>query len=259
MKEYRPNNINELLKIINEEQVIIYAKGTSLNSKYKGKYPKPIVYINKIDELFKIDKFKDNNLSIGSMLCVSDLLKYKNLLKPVKHVLENQKNLEASLGGLIFNTEKLPLIALILYSYNGYLNLSSINSNRYIPISEFYDFENMKINIKSNELVKSLILPLAQFKKFIFVEEKNFVYLILYKINNNRIEDIRISILINNVIRSKYIENLIISSNSEDLDYKIDNIMHMYIQEISYHLKINDMFNKNNFVDKFKTSLKSIF
>ena len=252
MKNYKPKSINELINILNNELVLIYANGAS--KKYKNGFPKSIVYLSDISDLKNIEKINSNNLGLGTMLSIKDLINSKKIANPIKEVLKKDIDRGSSLGGLIFKTEFVSKLALLLYTYNAYLNLVSVSTDRYVPINEFYTASN---SIKANEFLKRIILPLPDLENYFYFTSTEFSLFILYKITDNRIKDIRISFLFDKVVRSKYLENKIISRDQSE--FIVPEIVDLYIQEITYVLKKDYNLNKELLASTLKKYLNCIF
>jgi len=234
MINFNPKTLTELHSILDTENVIIFANGTFLEEKYKNFSSKPYIFISGIDELKYVNFIDVNTLSVGTLLSVSHLLELDYIPIPIKAVLK-LLNKASSIGGLICNTNS--KILPILYSYNVYLELNSSKGSRFIPIEDFY--KDNKIVLKKEEFLKNIILPLPKINNFIYISDYEIDLFILYKTNNNRIKDIRISFYIDTVIRSKFIENMLIGSDYLELETKFDMILNHYINELSLAAKQN--------------------
>jgi len=246
MNNFKPRNLSELYSILNTENVIIHANGSFLQHKYKNITPKPYVFLDGISELKDINFINPNTVSISCLVAVEALISFDFIPNSIKEVskLLNQKS---SLGGLICNTSSWSKMLPILYAYNVYLELASINGSRYLPIDEFYKED--KTVLKKEEFLKNIILPLPNINNFIYISLNEIDLFILYKVENNRVKDIRICFFIDAIIRSKFVENVIIGSDYAELEHKFDLIINYYIHDLS-------LANKNSKANSLKILLK---
>lgn len=256
MLEYKPKSLEELFKILDTKRVLIYGEGNFLK-KFKKFYPKPLIHLSGIKELLILDYLNPNNLSIGAMCKLSTILEEQRVPKPLQEVLKGSINLNETIGGLICNPEhKFSLLA-ALYAYNVYINLSSSNGDRYIPINEFY-FDDKNI-LKQNEFLKRIILPLPPLNDYYFVNEKTYSLFVIYNILDGRIKDLRVAVLAGTVYRSKYFENLTIGMDYKTLQARSGELISIFLEEFNIYIKNSKYIDAVALELVLKTALNKIF
>lgn len=257
MIEYRPNNIAELYKILDTKRVLIHGAGNYLK-KFKNSFPKPPVYLSGVKELLSIEYLNPNNLSIGAMCNLGTIVEDARIPRPILEVLkDNDLSASETLGGLLCNPESKPTLITAFYAYNVYLNLSSSNGDRYIPINDFYNGD--KNVLKQNEFLRRVMLPLPSLDDFYFVSEKNYSFFIIYKIIDGRVKDLRISISLDAIYRSKYLENLIIGMDYKDLQIRSDELISVFLEEFNLCAKDLTCLGSIDLRLILKTALNKIF
>jgi len=171
-KTYTPKTLSEALNIIENNEVIPFAGGTDLmvahfiSSNTIIKFDKPILHLNKIDELKTIKKY-DDKITIGSLATFSDIIKNEYTPKVLKESSEAIaappiRNI-ATIGGNICNASPSADCLPSLYAMNAKLKLQSKTSERIIPINEFITGVS-KTTIKNNEILTEIIIPLEKYE-----------------------------------------------------------------------------------------------
>lgn len=173
VKAYRPESLNDALKLMEKEPVYILAGGTDLmvkKRKWSGLTPdfdKNVLFISDIPELNKIED--DNNyLVIGSGATCTQISENINIPYYIRNVFLNMaspgiRNL-ATIGGNIGNSSPAGDSLPILYAMNAELVLVSTKSERIIPIADFITGPGKNIR-RDNEIIKEIRIPKISFNE----------------------------------------------------------------------------------------------
>lgn len=250
VESYSPNNLKEALKILNEEDVIIYAGGTDLMVRYKNipsllpKFNKNLLYIGNLQELKGINE-SSSNIEIGSACTLSYLLEIPGVPEVLKEAIRNIaspaiRNI-GTLGGNICNASPAGDTLPILYALDAKLKLSSIDSSREVKINDFI-LGPRKINLKENEILESILIEKLNFNKSYYEKVgarkslaiSKISFIALGDIRDEKINDIRIAIgsVGPKIVRVKEAENLLKGKNVNNIDSLITEIKHIYSEEI---------------------------
>lgn len=246
MVGYYPKTYTEALKIINENDCIIYAGGTDLMVKkysYPGlpaKFPKNPIFISHLKELKQIE-ISSKNIILGSCVTQTDILedsKLPDIFKKVVGLMSSPgiRN-SATIGGNIINASPAADLLPLLFCYDAILILESINGSREIIIEDFIVSPG-KTLIKSNEILSKIILqnPFISnyYYKKVGTRKANALsklsLLVLLDKQKNLINDIRISFgaVSPTIVRSRNIEKLITKKSVELVKSKIPEIINKY-------------------------------
>lgn len=245
VKAYMPEGIKEAMKILNEEECIVFAGGTDLmvsRKAWSGMEPafeKPVMFIDGITELKNITR-QDEILTIGSGCTLTEIINSPEVSGIIKEVLLNMaspaiRNV-ATLGGNICNSspagDSLPL----LYAMDAWLTFESMEGIRKVPVCEFITGPKQNA-LKKRELLTKISIPLRNFNVEVFrkvgtrkssaLSKVSFIGLGLT--DGNVIEDIRLTFgaTAPRVVRSRKAEEKIINmSKAGGVD--LDAISEMY-------------------------------
>lgn len=251
IKSYIPKNLEEALDIIDKEDAIIIAGGSDLMIKRKRpsgllpNFDKSTVFISRLKELKKIYK-EDNFLIIGAACTFTEIAESDLVPDSFKEVISDIaspaiRNI-ATIAGNICNASPAADILPLLYALEGELIVKSVNEERIIPVEKFITGPS-KHTLNKNEIVKEIKIPLESFNKFYFkkvgtrkataISKLSFVA--FARVNNDIIEDIRISFgaVAPTIVKSKDIENRIVSKNVNDIQSIKDSISNDYSELIN--------------------------
>jgi len=252
---YSPNTFEEALKILNEEDVIIYAGGTDLMVKNKNitsllpKFTKDLLYVGDLNELKEI-KEDDNKIKIGAACTLSSLLRVESIPEVLKEAIQNIaspaiRNM-GTIGGNICNASPAGDTLPILYALEAKLKLVSINSSREVNINDFI-VGSGKIILKDNEMLESILIEKVKFNKIYYqkvgarkacaISKTSFVA--LAEVSNQKIIDIRIAIgsVGPKIVRVKEAEDILIGRELKDIENLMSEVKKVYSEKI---IPIND-------------------
>ncbi|OYT38270.1 MAG: carbon monoxide dehydrogenase [Desulfurococcales archaeon ex4484_58] len=207
---YRPNSLDEVLKLINElENYKILAGGTDLliDMRIKRYTPRNIVDINRINELQYIRE--DNEyIRIGSLTRLQDIIE-SNIIREKLPLLYNavynmaswQIRNRATIGGNLCNASPAADTAPPLMVYNAKLVVSSINGSREISILDFFKGPR-ETDLRNNELLVEIKIPKPHIHGYSYrkIGRRNaftlsIVAIATYvEIENNIFRDVRIAL-----------------------------------------------------------------
>ena len=245
VKHYIPSSLEEALEILNNEQVEIIAGGTDLMVQRRTwantppKFDKTINIVN-IPELNYIE-VKNNLIHIGATTSLTDIYEAKDTPKILKQsiydiaspALRNLATIAGNIGNASPAGDTLP----ILYALNAKIVLLSKDGSRTLPIEEVITGPRKTI-IKSNELIKEIIIPLHGFTSTSFVKVGGRRADAISKVSftgavdivDNAINDIRIvfGAVGPVMVRSKEIENSIIEMTLQQIKENINDIADSY-------------------------------
>lgn len=187
-KEYiLPETVSNLINDMNSnENYTIISGYTDLGVRAHrvDEKQKPIIDISNLNEIKIIEDRKDY-ISIGAnvtlqTICDSNIIFEK--LPIFREMLEQMASRQirniASIGGNICNASPIGDGVVLLMTLNATIVLlSSINIERRVPLREFYTGYK-KMNMESNEIVKSIEIPKENYKKslsFIKTGKRNAV------------------------------------------------------------------------------------
>jgi len=176
MKFFRPDSFTELLELLDKEKdnLSFLAGGTDINIQLKnGNLTSGnICFINHLPELHGISENKEL-IIIGASTTFSEIIEspiisrylpfFRNSLKSFASPLIQTT---ATIGGNIANAsptgDSLPLLLVL----DAKLELVSLSNARIIPLSDFYRGYK-KIDLHSNEIIKSILIPINAEKDYI--------------------------------------------------------------------------------------------
>jgi len=252
---YSPNNLQEALKILNEKDMIIYAGGTDLMVKNKNStslvpgFTKDLLYVGNLKELKEI-KSDDNKIEIGAVCTLSFLLRIESvpevLKKAIRSIASPAIRNMGTIGGNICNASPAGDTLPILYALDAKLKLVSLSSSREVKIDDFILGPGKTI-LKNNEILESVLIEKINFNK-VFYEKvgarkacaiSKVSFTALAKINNEKIEDIRIAVgsVGPKIVREKSVEEILIGKEIKEIGNFLPEVEKIYSQKIT---PIND-------------------
>lgn len=252
---YSPNNLQEALKILNEKDMIIYAGGTDLMVKNKNStsllpgFTKDLLYVGNLKELKEI-KSDDNKIEIGAVCTLSFLLRIESvpeiLKKAMRSIASPAIRNMGTIGGNICNASPAGDTLPILYALDAKLKLVSLSSSREVKIDDFILGPGKTI-LKNNEILESVLIEKINFNK-VFYEKvgarkacaiSKVSFTALAKINNEKIEDIRIAVgsVGPKIVREKSVEEILIGKEIKEIGNFLPEVEKIYSQKIT---PIND-------------------
>lgn len=181
MKFYEPRSLSELFEIIEQidSKVYFLAGGTDINIQIKKGILKndPIIYINHLTELQGLRKI-ENQVLLGSLTSYLKLLEsnliaeqFPFLANSLKYFASPLLHTMATIGGNLANGSPTADITPLLLVMDAKLKLLRKNKMRIIPLSDFY-LGYKKFNLKPNEIIGAVLLPLDAEKDYISFYKK---------------------------------------------------------------------------------------
>ena len=226
-----PKSLEEALKVLaSNNNLKIISGGTDVLIKlHHGKFnDAELLSIKNLDTLRDIKVLKDNTISIGSNVTFSDIFRSEVINNNIPILSEAAVSMGgpqirnmATIGGNICNGAVSADSAPALFSLNAELKLKSLNNERIVKITEFYDGPG-KVKIERNEILTEILIKEENYKnkKGRYIKFANRKALdismvgvaLLYDIEDNRFKDLRISLGVASPIpiRCKTAENFAI-------------------------------------------------
>ncbi len=252
---YSPSTFEEALKILNKEDVIIYAGGSDLMVKNKNsasllpRFNKNLLYVGNLNLLKEIKEY-DNKIEIGSACTLTSILKIEGVPKILKESIRNIaspaiRNM-ATIGGNICNASPAGDTLPILYALEAKLKLASINSMREVNIKDFI-LGPGKIILKDNEILESILIEKENFNKIYYQKVgarkasaiSKISFVALAKVENQKIKDIRIAIgsVGPRIVRLKEGEDILIGTELKNIENLMLQVEKVYSEKV---VPIND-------------------
>lgn len=245
VNHFIPSSLEEALDILKKEKVEIIAGGTDLmvqRRKWADTVPqfKQTMNIINVPELSFIEA-NNGKLFIGATTSLSDIYKHPStpdllrtcIYEIASPALRNMATIAGNIGNASPAGDTLP----ILYVLNAKIVLLSKNNTRTLPIEEVITGPRKTI-IKNDELIEKIIIPLHQFTSTSFVKVGGRRADAISKVSftgvasviDNIVMDIRIAFGAVGpvIVRSKSIENSMITMNINQIKENIDHILTSY-------------------------------
>ena len=180
VKHIIPNNLQEALEVLNVGPCHIMAGGTDLMIQKRNtagtppKFTKDVCYIANLEELNYIKKDdKRNSIVIGACSKLEDISHHPDVPDLLKEVIREIGSPgirhSATLAGNIANASPAGDSLVALYLYDAEVVVSSVDGERIIPIEKFITGVR-KIDLRVNELIKEIIIPLLPITKYKWVK-----------------------------------------------------------------------------------------
>lgn len=233
--------LREALEWLDKEEPIIYAGGTDLMVK---KQLTKLLFIHRVPELKKIN-VSGSNITIGSCVTISELLKHPGIPCIIKNVLSNFaskpiRNM-ATIGGNICNASPAGDSLTFLYLLNAEVELHNKNKVHKLPLREFI-LGPGKISRKANELLTHINFDVPSFSSFFYRKvgqrSANSItkcsFLGAVNIRNRIIDDLRICFgsVAPVIVRNESIEKKYHGYTIEQMKSEIDRIIYDYESRI---------------------------
>ena len=226
-----PKSLDEALKVLDSNTKLkIISGGTDVLIKlHHGKFnDAELLSIKNFDTLRDIKVLEDNTISIGANVTFSDIFRSEVINNNIPILSEAAVSMGgpqirnmATIGGNICNGAVSADSAPALFSLNAELKLKSLNNERIVKITEFYDGPG-KVKIQRNEILTEILIKEENYKnkrgryiKFANRKALDISMLgvaLLYEIEDNSFKDLRISLGVASPtpIRCKNAENFAI-------------------------------------------------
>ncbi|KFX58608.1 xanthine dehydrogenase FAD-binding subunit XdhB [Clostridium botulinum] len=162
-----PETLEEALELLDKNKELkIIAGGTDVLIKLHHNKMKDaeLLSLRKINGLDEINMLEDESIEVGAMASFSKIFRDDIVQKHIKILAEGAVSMGgpqvrnmATIGGNVCNGAVSADSAPALFSLNAKLKLKSKNSERIIPIQEFYIGPG-RVDIKNNEILTNLII-----------------------------------------------------------------------------------------------------
>lgn len=164
---YRPLSLKEALELRAEKGALPFAGGTDLMVRYRyesgaiPEYPKPIMFVNHLEELRKIRRV-DHGLSIGAAVTLNEVFENDDVPKILKEAVgtiaaPGLRN-AATLAGNICNASPAGDSICALYALDAGVKLQSRQGERILPIYQFISGPG-KTDLHPEEILTEIIVP----------------------------------------------------------------------------------------------------
>ncbi len=241
VKVFKPENIKELVEILEKTQACIYSGGTDLmvkNRQGAGRIPnfkKDVVFLEKLKILKEI-KVECGILHIGSCCTLSELNGSKFIPEPLKSSIAKMaspaiRNI-ATIGGNICNASPAGDLLPFLYCYDALICLQSAKDERKVHISDFLIGPG-KTSMKEGEFLKKIEIKDLSFNDHFYwkvaTRKANALsklsIAVLIKRNDEKLLDLKVALgaLAPTVIRVREIEEKILKDNLKDVTDILEN------------------------------------
>lgn len=246
VEAYLPKDLDECLKILNENRVKIVAGGTDMliqNRSHTGMligYKSDVLYISNLNELKNIYE-DDAFIYIGSAVSLEKVMENDIVPRLLKDTILEMASPAirhtATLAGNIGNASPAGDSLVSLYLLDAELEIRSINNTRRVFLKDFIKGVR-KIALEINELITKIIIPKLVFDQAYFkkvgprlsdaISKLSFAG--AYQIYNNKITDIRIAFGAVNttVVRERTLEKKMIGMTIDEVQKKVDLIVSWY-------------------------------
>ena len=229
-----PKSLDEALKVLDSNTKLkIISGGTDVLIKlHHGKFnDAELLSIKNLDTLRDIKVLEDNTISIGANVTFSDIFRSEVINNNVPILSEAAVSMGgpqirnmATIGGNVCNGAVSADSAPALFSLNAELKIKSLNNERIVKITEFYDGPG-KVKIERNEILTEILIKEENYKnkkgKYIKFANRKALDIsmlgvaLLYEIEDNIFKDLRVSLGVAapTPIRCRTAENFAIGNN----------------------------------------------
>ncbi|WP_294385150.1 xanthine dehydrogenase subunit XdhB [uncultured Clostridium sp.] len=208
-----PKSIDEALEILSSNTNLkIISGGTDVLIKlHHGKInDAELLSINNLEPLRTIKILEDNTISIGATSTFSDIFRSEIINDNVPILSEAAVSMGgpqirnmATVGGNICNGAVSADSAPALFSLNAELKIRSLNNERIVKITEFYDGPG-KIKMERNEILTEILIKEKDYKnkkgKYIKFANRKALDIsmlgvaLVYEVEDNIFKDLRVSL-----------------------------------------------------------------
>ena len=229
-----PKSLDEALKVLDSNTKLkIISGGTDVLIKlHHGKISDAeLLSIKNLDTLRDIKILEDKTISIGANSTFSDIFRSEVINNNIPILSEAavlmggpQIRNMATIGGNVCNGAVSADSAPALFSLNAELKIKSLNNERIVKITEFYDGPG-KVKIERNEILTEILIKEEDYKnkkgKYIKFANRKALDIsmlgvaLLYEIEDNIFKDLRVSLGVAapTPIRCRTAENFAIGNN----------------------------------------------
>lgn len=229
-----PKSLDEALKVLDSNTKLkIISGGTDVLIKlHHGKFNDvELLSIKNLDTLRDIKILEDNTISIGANVTFSDIFRSEVINNNITILSEAAVSMGgpqirnmATIGGNVCNGAVSADSAPALFSLNAELKIKSLNNERIVKITEFYDGPG-KVKIERNEILTEILIKEEDYKnkkgKYIKFANRKALDIsmlgvaLLYEIEDNIFKDLRVSLGVAapTPIRCRTAENFAIGNN----------------------------------------------
>ena len=227
-------SLDEALKVLDSNTKLkIISGGTDVLIKlHHGKFNDvELLSIKNLDTLRDIKILEDNTISIGANVTFSDIFRSEVINNNITILSEAAVSMGgpqirnmATIGGNVCNGAVSADSAPALFSLNAELKIKSLNNERIVKITEFYDGPG-KVKIERNEILTEILIKEEDYKnkkgKYIKFANRKALDIsmlgvaLLYEIEDNIFKDLRVSLGVAapTPIRCRTAENFAIGNN----------------------------------------------
>ncbi|MBN1050971.1 xanthine dehydrogenase FAD-binding subunit XdhB [Clostridium botulinum] len=208
-----PETLEEALELLDKNKELkIIAGGTDVLIKLHHNKMKDaeLLSLRKINGLDEINMLEDESIEVGAMASFSKIFRDEIVQKHIKILAEGAVSMGgpqvrnmATIGGNVCNGAVSADSAPALFSLNAKLKLKSKNSERIIPIQEFYIGPG-RVDIKNNEILTNLIIKKEDYENLIghYIKFSNRKAMdiamvsvaVVSSIENEKFKDLRIAL-----------------------------------------------------------------
>lgn len=246
VEAFKPFNLIEALKILDDKECRVIAGGTDLMVKKRAWYgtennfKEPVLFISDINELKTIKK-EDGFTKIGSACSLSEIKNSEIIPEILKDVISKMASPQvrnaATIGGNICNSSPAGDTLPLLYAIDAVLLIENIKGKKEINIQDFITGPSKNI-LQKNEILTEIKFADLDFNIIAYkktagrnsnaLSKVSFVG--LAKTHGNEICDLRISFgaVGPTAVRCREFENNIIKMKSENEKLDIEKIISMY-------------------------------
>lgn len=208
-----PQSHEEALRELNNnDELKIISGGTDVLIKlHHGKIDNAkLLSINNLNSLKEIKLLKDNTISIGATTTFSEIFRSKIINENIPILSDAAVSMGgpqirniATIGGNVCNGAVSADSAPALFALNALLKLKSLNNERIVKITDFYDGPG-RVKIEKNEILSEILIREADYKnkkgKYIKFANRKALDIamlgvaLLYEIENDTFKDLRIAL-----------------------------------------------------------------
>ncbi len=243
--------LKEALIALDEHNCSIVAGGSDIMLQKRnvaGELPKfsnDVLFISNIDELH-YERMESDGLHIGATIILEEILDNDLTPKVLKDCISELASANirhfATLPGNIANASPAGDTIVVDVLLEALIKVTSINGSRFIKASDFVKGVR-KIDLEKNEMIEEIIFPKYDFDELIWfkvgsrkaesISKVSFAG--AYKIENNRIKDIRLSYgsVFIKAVRSLELEDELKGLSINELDDRIEEFVDKYGEFIS--------------------------
>ncbi|MCF7941541.1 MAG: FAD binding domain-containing protein [Spirochaetia bacterium] len=235
VKTYRPENLQEALRIRRETHAVPLAGGTDLMVRYRSwagtlpKFPWPVLFINHLTEL-KTMGLREDGLHIGAGVTLSEIEREMEAPQALRAAVSEMaapalRNL-GTLAGNICNASPAGDAVCVLYALDAQVVLTSLSGARTVSVMDFITGPGRK-DLNDDELMTDIIIPHANFSHVSYrkvgTRKANALskmsFCALAKTKLGRIDDVRIAFgaVGPTVVRSWETEKKLLGMDADDL------------------------------------------